>query len=72
MERFNRTLADRLFSYQYHKELEDASKSNREKKQMLSPYCESITEKFNISISQVHKLIPTLNKKGMYVLHYRN
>ena len=30
MERFNRTLADRLFSYQYHKELEDLSKSNGE------------------------------------------
>ena len=29
-ERFNRTLADRLFTYQYHKELEDPSKSNRE------------------------------------------
>ena len=26
----NRTLADRLFSYQYHKELEDPLKSNRE------------------------------------------
>ena len=30
MERFNRTLADRLFTYQHHKELEDPSKSNRE------------------------------------------
>ena len=30
VERFNRTLADRLFSYQYHKELEDPSKSHRE------------------------------------------
>ena len=30
VERFNRTLADRLFSCQYHKELEDPSKSNRE------------------------------------------
>ena len=30
VEGFNRTLADRLFSYQYHKELEDPSKSNRE------------------------------------------
>ena len=29
MERFNGTLADRLFSYQHHKELEDPSKSNR-------------------------------------------
>ena len=30
MERFNRMLTDRLFSYQYHKELEDPSQSNRE------------------------------------------
>ena len=30
VERFNRTLADRLFTYQYHKELEDPLKSNRE------------------------------------------
>ena len=30
VERFNRTLADRLFSHQYHRELEDPSKSNRE------------------------------------------
>ena len=30
VERLKRTLADRLFSYQYHKELEDPSKSNRE------------------------------------------
>ena len=30
MEKFNRMLADRLFSYQYHKELEDPSKSKRE------------------------------------------
>ena len=38
---------------------------------MLSPYCESIREKFNICIGQVHKLIPTLNNKEKYVLHYR-
>ena len=30
VERFNRTLANRLFSYQYHKEFKDPSKSNRE------------------------------------------
>ena len=30
VERFNRTLADKLFSYQYHKEFEDPSKSNTE------------------------------------------
>ena len=31
VERFNKTLADRLFTYQYHKEFEDPSKSNRER-----------------------------------------
>ena len=30
VERFNKTLADRLFAYQYNKEFEDPSKSNRE------------------------------------------
>ena len=30
VERFNRTSEDRLFTYQYHKEFEDPSKSNRE------------------------------------------
>ena len=30
VERYNKTLANRLFSYQYHKELEYPSKSNRE------------------------------------------
>ena len=30
VEKFNGMLADRLFSYQYHKELEDPSKSNKE------------------------------------------
>ena len=30
MERFNKTLAERVFTYQCHKELEDPSKSNRE------------------------------------------
>ena len=41
-------------------------------KEILSSYCESMREKFNISIGQVHQLIPTLNKKEKYVLHYRN
>ena len=41
-------------------------------KEMLSSYCKSTREKLNTSISQVHKLIPTLNKKEKYVLHYRN
>ena len=39
---------------------------------MLSNYCKSIKDKYNISIGQVYKLIPTLSEKRNYVLHYRN
>ena len=39
---------------------------------MLSGYCIKIAEKYNISIGQVNKLIPTLKDKKAYVLHYRN
>jgi len=39
---------------------------------MLSKYCQQIKDKFNISIGQVHKLIPTLSSKQKYVLYYRN
>ena len=41
-------------------------------KNMLSPYCKQILEKFNITIGQVKKLIPMLADKQKYVLHYRN
>lgn len=39
---------------------------------MLSDYCKRIRDKFHISIGQVHKLIPTLNNKEKYLLHYQN
>jgi len=39
---------------------------------MLPEYCRKITNKYNISVGRVHKLIPTLSNKSKYVLHYRN
>ena len=41
-------------------------------KEMLSPYCEEIRDKFKISTGLVQKLIPTLSNEKNYVLHYRN
>ena len=58
--------------YDLHNDYPLAPEKMKVTKEMLSPYCESIREKFNISIGQVHTLILTLNKKEKYVLHYRN
>ena len=41
-------------------------------KDMLSEYCNKISEKYKISFGLVNKLIPTLNNKKEYVVHYRN
>ena len=41
-------------------------------KNTLSEYCKKVAEKYNISISQVNKLIPTLKDKEEYELHYQN
>ena len=39
---------------------------------MLSDYCKKIAEKYNLSVGHVSKLIPNLNDKTKYVVHYRN
>ena len=64
---------------EYPRELHDlhndypvAPEKAKVSKNMLSVYCKKIAEKYNISIGQVNKLIPTLKSKEKYVLHYRN
>ena len=39
---------------------------------MLSSYCESIADKYEIKVGDVKKLIPNLGNKNKYVVHYKN
>ena len=66
VERFNRTLADRLFTYQYHKELEDPSKSNREWVSRLQNVVSSLNNEKTrlIGIKPVDAIKQTLVEQG--------
>ena len=39
---------------------------------MLSKYCKTIADKYEIKLDDVKKLIPNLTNKTKYVLYYRN
>ena len=39
---------------------------------MLSKYCKSIADKYEINVGDLKKLIPNLGNKTKYVVHYRN
>ena len=39
---------------------------------MLSNYCSSISNEYDIKIGGVNKLVPNLDNKSKYVLQYRN
>ena len=66
VERFNRTLADRLFSYQYHKELEDPSKSSREWVSRLQNVVSALNNEKTrlIGMKPVDAIKQTLVKQG--------
>ena len=66
MERFNRMLADRLFSYQYHKELEDPSKSNREWVSSLQDIVNALNNEKTrlIEMKPIDAIKQTLVKQG--------
>ena len=58
--------------HELHNDYPLAAEKMKVTKEMLSPYCKNIQEKFGINIALVAKLIPTLSSKKNYVLHYRN
>ena len=66
VERFNRTLVDRLFSYQYHKEFEDPSKSNREWVSRLQNVVSALNNEKTrlIGMKPVDAMKQTLVKQG--------
>ena len=66
VERYNRTLADRLFSYKYHKELEDSSKSSREWVSRLQNVVSALNNESTrlIGMKPVDAIKQTLVKQG--------
>ena len=65
-ERFNRMLADRLFTYQYHKEFEDLSKSNGEWVSRLQNVVSALNNEKTrlIGMKPVDAIKQTLVKQG--------
>ena len=58
--------------HEMHNDYPLAAEKMKVTKDVLSPYCKNIQEKFGITIGQVAKLTPTLTENNNYVLHYRN
>ena len=58
--------------HELHNDYPVACEKVKISKNMLSEYCQKIANKYNISTGLVDKLIPNLNKKEKYILHYRN
>ena len=59
-------------SHELHNDYPLAPEKVKVSKDMLSEYCNKISEKYKIPFGMVNKLIPMLNNKKKYVVHYRN
>ena len=66
VERFTRALADRLFSYQYHREIENLSKSNREWVSRLQNVVSALNDENTrlIGMKPIDAIKETLVKQG--------
>ena len=58
--------------HELHNDYPLAPEKVKVSKDMLSEYCNKISEKYKIPFGMVNKPIPMLNKKKEYVVHYRN
>ena len=58
--------------HELHNDYPLAPEKVKVSKDMLSEYCNKISEKYKIPFGKVNKLIPMLNNKKEYVVHYRN
>ena len=57
--------------HELHNDYPLAPEKLRVSKDMLSDYCLSIAEKYDVKVGDVAKLIPNLRDKSYYLLHYR-
>ena len=58
--------------YDFHNDYPLAPQKIRVDSNMLSKYCSSIANNYGIKVGEVNKLIPNLDNKKNYVIHYRN
>ena len=56
--------------HELHNDYPLAPEKLRVSKNMLSDYCLSIAEKYDVKVGDIAKLIPNLRDKSCYVLHY--
>ena len=57
--------------HELHNDYPLAPEKLRVSKDMLSDYCLSIAETYDVKVGDVAKLIPNLRDKSYYLLHYR-
>ena len=58
--------------HELHKDYPLAPEKLAVSNDMLLTYCKNISDKYDIKVGDVKKLIPNLGNKTKYVLHYRN